>query len=118
MSSTIFGKFDNMFLGLRGAWADPESYFYRPYMPGSALNSMELNDPKLTEMIRLQRRTFDVAKRRQIVYDIQRYVADQAYFGASGSTKVVSAWEPYIKNYRPNNGHDYGGRLMAAWIDK
>ncbi len=43
-------------------------------------------------MIRLQRRTFDVAKRRQIVYDIQRYVADQAYFGASGSTKVVSAW--------------------------
>jgi hypothetical protein len=91
MSSTIFGKFDNMFLGLRGAWADPESDFYRPYMPGSALNSMELNDPKLTEMIRLQRRTFDVAKRRQIVYDIQRYFFDQAYFGASGSTKVVSA---------------------------
>jgi hypothetical protein len=35
-----------------------------------------------------------------------------------GSVKVVSAREPYIKNYMPNNGFDYGGRLMAAWIDK
>jgi hypothetical protein len=35
-----------------------------------------------------------------------------------GSVKVVSAWQPYIKNYMPNNGFDVGGRLMAAWIDK
>jgi peptide/nickel transport system substrate-binding protein len=118
ISSTIYGKFDQMYVGLRGAWADPESYFYRFMMPEQPLNSMELNDPKLTEMMRLQRRTLDVAKRRQIVYDIQRYAAEQAYFGANGSVKVVSAWEPYIKNYRPNNGHDFGGRLMAAWIDK
>jgi ABC-type transport system substrate-binding protein len=107
-----------MYLGLRGAWVDPESYFYRFLMPEQPLNSMELNDPKLTEMMRLQRRTADVAKRRQIVYDIQRYAAEQAYFGANGSVKVVTAWEPYVKNYRPNNGHDFGGRLMAAWIDK
>jgi ABC-type transport system substrate-binding protein len=77
-----------------------------------------VNDPKLTEMITLQRRTFDVAKRKQIVFDIQRYLAEQALFGANGSTKVVSAWEPYIKNFMPNNGFDYGGRLMAVWIDK
>ena len=107
-----------MFAGLRGAWADPEAYFYRSFMPGQPLNVGNVNDPKLTDMIHLQRRTFDVAKRRQIVYDIQRYLAEQAYFGANGSVKVVSAWEPHIKNYMPNNGHDYGGRLMAAWIDK
>jgi peptide/nickel transport system substrate-binding protein len=118
ISSTIYGKYDDMYLGLRGAWADPESYFYRFFMPEQPLNSMEVNDPKMTEMMRLQRRTADVSKRRQIVYDIQRYAAEQAYFGANGSSKVVTAWEPYIKNYRPNNGHDFGGRLMAAWIDK
>ena len=118
ISSTIYGKFDHMFAGLRGAWADPESYFYRWYMPGQPLNVWKVNDPKLTDMIHLHRRTFDVAKRRQIVYEIQRYLAEQAYFGANGSVKVLSAWEPYIKNYMPNNGHDYGGRLMAAWIDK
>ena len=79
ISTTIYGKFDHMFLGLRGAWIDPEAYFYRPYMPGQPLNVLNVNDPKLTDMIKLQRRTFDVAKRKQIVYDIQRYLAEQAY---------------------------------------
>lgn len=118
ISSTIYGKFDQMFIGLRGAWADPEAYFYRPYMPESPFNVMPVNDPKLTEMIKLQRRTFDVGKRKQIIYDIQRYAAENGYFGVDGSVKVVSAWESYIKNYMPNNGFDFGGRLMAVWIDK
>jgi peptide/nickel transport system substrate-binding protein len=118
ISSTIYGKFDQMFVGLRGAWVDPEAYFYRLYMPGEPLNVLNVNDPKLTEMIRLQRRTFDVAKRKQIVFDIQRYLAEQALFGADGSVKVVTAWDAHIKNYMPNNGFDAGGRMMAAWIDK
>ncbi len=118
ISSTIYGKFDHMFLGLRGGWADPESYFYRIYMPGQSLNVLGVDDPKLTDLIKLQRRTLDAARRRQIVYDIQRYAAEQGYYTINGSTKVVSAWEPYIKNYAPNNGHDFGGRLMAVWIDK
>jgi peptide/nickel transport system substrate-binding protein len=118
ISSTIFGKFDDMFLGLRGAWADPEAYFYRWYMPGQPLNVWGINDPKLIDMIKLQRRTADVPKRKQIVYDIQRYVADQGLFGPDGSIRILSAWDAHIKNYMPNNGFDYGGRLMAAWIDK
>ena len=107
-----------MFLGLRGAWTDPEAYFYRILMPGQPLNVLNVDDPKLTDMIKLQRRTMDVAKRRQIVYDIQRYAAEQAYYGTNGSSKIISAWEPYIKNYMPNNGFDFGGRMMAVWIDK
>ena len=118
ISSAIFGKFDQMFIGLRGAWADPEAYFYRWFMPGQRLNVWGVDDPKLTEMIKLQRRTFDVAKRKQIVFDIQRYLADQALLGADGSIRILSAWDAHIKNYMPNNGFDYGGRLMAAWIDK
>jgi peptide/nickel transport system substrate-binding protein len=118
ISTTIFGKFDQMFYGLRGGTADAESYFYRPYMPGQPLNVMGVNDPKLIDMIKLQRRTFDVPKRKQIVFDIQRYLAEQAYFGANGSVKVISAWDAHVKNFMPNNGHDYGGRLMAVWLDK
>jgi peptide/nickel transport system substrate-binding protein len=118
ISTAIYGKFDQMYLGLRGAWVDPESYFYRFYMPEQPMNVMPVNDPKLTELIKLQRRTFDVNKRRQIVYDVQRYAAEAGYWGVDGSVNVVSAWESYIKNYMPNNGFDFGGRLMAAWIDK
>jgi peptide/nickel transport system substrate-binding protein len=118
ISSTIYGKFDQMFVGLRGAWVDPESYLYRYYMPGEPLNVMNVNDPKLTEMIKIQRRTFDVAKRRQIIWDIQRYLAEQALAGVDGEVKVVTAWDAHIKNYMPNNGFDVGGRMLATWIDK
>jgi hypothetical protein len=30
----------------------------------------------------------------------------------------VAAWEPYVKNFAPNLSNDYGGRLMAAWLDR
>lgn len=87
-------------------------------MPGQSLNSAGVNDPKVTEMIQLQRRTFDVAKRREIIYDIQRHAGQHAYYLYDASQKVVSAWEPYVKNWGPNNGFDYGGRRVAAWLDR
>ncbi|MDO8477633.1 MAG: ABC transporter substrate-binding protein [Candidatus Rokubacteria bacterium] len=118
ISSTIFGKFDKMGCGLFGAWTDPDSYLYRTFIPGQALNASGVNDPKLTEMIRLQRRTFNVARRREIIYDIQRYVSQQVLGLYGPSVSAMAAWEPYVKNFGPNIGHDYGGRLMAAWLDR
>jgi peptide/nickel transport system substrate-binding protein len=118
ISSTIFGKFDKMGSGLFGAWTDPDSYLYRYFIPGQAQNASGVNDPKLTEMIRLQRRTFNVAKRREIIYDIQRYVAQNVWGLYGPSVSAVAAWEPYVKNFAPNIGHDYGGRLMVAWLDR
>ena len=56
--------------------------------------------------------------RLMIIYDIQRLIAEKAYYLYDASQKVVSAWEPYVKNWGPNNGFDYGGRMMAAWLDR
>ena len=77
-----------------------------------------MDDPKLTEMIKLQRKTYNVAKRREIVYDIERYAAEQVYYHFGPSVNTVAAWEPHVKNFGPNVGHDYGGRMMAAWLAK
>ena len=118
ISSAIFGKFDKMATGLFGGWADPDSYLYRYFIPGQVLNASGVNDPKLTEMIKLQRRTFNVARRREIIYDIQRYVAQNVLGLYGPSVSAMAAWEPYVKNFGPNIGHDYGGRLMAAWLDR
>ena len=117
VSSAIFGKFEKMILTLRGGTTDPDTYF-TPFLPGEPLNSSGVNDPKLTEMIKLQRRTFDDKKRREILYDIQRYASQQVYYGYQASVSAVGAWMPYVKNFGPNIGHDYGGRLMVAWLDK
>jgi peptide/nickel transport system substrate-binding protein len=118
LATTISGKFEKVALGLFGGWTDPDSYLYRLYIPGQPSNAGGVDDPKLTEMIRLQRRTFDVRKRGQILHDIQRYLSHKAYYIYGPSFRVVVAWDPAVKNFAPNFGHDYGGRLMAAWLDR
>ena len=118
IATTIYGKFDKMAFGLRGAWIDPDAYLYRTFVPGQPLNAAGVDDPKLTEMIKQQRRITDPTKRRDLIWDIQRHIAQQAYYLYDASQKVVSAWEPYVRNWAPNNGFDYGGRMMAAWLDR
>ena len=34
------------------------------------------------------------------------------------SAVLPAVWDPALKNYAPNRGYDYGGRLMAAWFDR
>jgi peptide/nickel transport system substrate-binding protein len=119
IASTIGRKFDKAAITLRGGATSPDPYLVSGHLPGQPLNLAGVNDPKLSEMIKLQRRTFDVARRREIVYDIQRYLSQQVYYlYTSPSAKVIGAWEPYVRNFMPNIGNDYGGRLMAAWLDR
>ena len=118
MATAIFGKFDKMAHSLRGGIPVADISLWGLHMPGQPTNASGVNDPKLTEMIRLQRRTYNVTKRREIVYDVQRYLAEQVYYHYDPSFLTVAAWEPYVKNFSPNIGHDYGGRLMVAWMDK
>jgi hypothetical protein len=39
--------------------------------------------------------------------------AAAATLAAAGTLGV-----PHVRNYGPNIGHDVGGRLMAAWLDR
>jgi peptide/nickel transport system substrate-binding protein len=118
IASILVGKFDRFAGWLFGGWDNPDSYLHRYNSPGQPTNASGVNDPKFNEMMRLQRGTFDDAKRREIIFDIQRYLAGQVYYLYGPSATVLSGWEPYVKNFGPNFGHDYGGRLMVAWIDK
>jgi peptide/nickel transport system substrate-binding protein len=117
VSSAMLGRFERLMLGIRGGQLFPDPYLASMHLPGQRPNSSGVNDPKLTEMIRLQRRTFDPTRRRDVVWDIQRYLAEQVYYVYGPSGRVVAAWEPYVRNFAPNLGNDYGGRLMAAWLD-
>ena len=110
VSNSASGKFDKMMLAVRDGATDPDSYF-ETLLAG-------VNDTKLTEMLKRQRRTFKDSARRDIVYDIQRYCSQQVYGACGPSPSVVAAWTPNIVDFGPNIGPDYGGRLMSAWIDK
>jgi hypothetical protein len=80
---------------------------------------MKVNDPPLTDMLLRQRRVQDdPAKRRELLFEIQRYLAKMVYRAEAYSVVVPAVWDPALKNYGPNLGYDYGGRLMAAWLER
>jgi ABC-type transport system substrate-binding protein len=87
-------------------------------MPDQPRNRGHVNDPKLTAMLQEQRRTKDVEARKQLIFDIQRYAAEQQYYVYLFSVMVTSSWQPYVKNYTPNLTFDYGSRVAALWLER
>jgi peptide/nickel transport system substrate-binding protein len=117
LSSTAAGRFDQMAASLFGFFAVPDSYLFLFHMPGLPTNTSGVNDLRLTDLIRRQRRTLDVARRREIVREIQRYLSQQVYYLYGPSVTAVAAWDRRVRNFAPNVGDDYGGRLMLTWLD-
>ena len=118
IASCFVGKFDSMTYGPQTPFLEPDNFLYGQYYPGEPKNQSHINDPVLADILVRQRRTFDVPKRREVINEIQRYLATQQYYVTSVSQTYIAVWEGALKNYGPNLGYDYGGRLMAAWLDR
>ena len=118
ISTCFYGKFDSMTLGPQTGFLEPDNFLFGQYYPEELKNQSHINDSVVADMLVRQRRTFDVAKRREMIFDIQRYLAKQQYYVQLPSGVYIGVWEGALKNYAPNMGYDYGGRLQAAWLDR
>jgi len=118
IATTFYGKFDSMAFGPQTGFQEPDNHLYGQYYPGELKNQSHINDPIVADMLVRQRRTLDVAKRREVIYEIQRYLAKQQYYIQMASPIQVAVWDGALKNYATNVSYDYGGRLMAAWLDR
>ena len=87
-------------------------------MPDQPRNSGHVNDPKLTAMLKEEMRTQDLEARKKIIFDIQRYAAEQQYYVYLYCVGITGSWYPYVKNYAPNLTFDDGGRAAALWLDR
>jgi peptide/nickel transport system substrate-binding protein len=118
MSSTFVGKFEGMAMGpFTIAW-EPHSSLYGMYLPEQARNSGHVNDPRLTGMLKEQMRIKELDARRKLIFDIQRYIAEQQYYVNLYCVGITGSWQPYVKNYAPNPSFDYGGRAAALWLER
>jgi len=118
MATTFAGKYEGMAVGpISIAW-EPDSVLYGMYEPDNMRNSSHVNDPKLLAMLQEQRRTKDLEARKKLIFDIQRYIAEQQYYVFTISIAYACSWQPYVKNYAPNLSFDYGGRVAALWLDR
>jgi peptide/nickel transport system substrate-binding protein len=118
ISTCFYGKFDSLTYGPQTPFLEPDNFLFGQYYPGETKNQSHINDPVVADMLIRQRRTHDVAKRREVIYDIQRHLAKQQHYVQVPSGISIGVWDSALKNYGPNIGYDYGGRLMAAWLDR
>jgi peptide/nickel transport system substrate-binding protein len=118
ISTTFYGKFDSIAFGPQTGFLEPDNHLYGQYYPGELKNQSHFNDPVVADLLIRQRRTADLAKRKELIFEIQRYLAKQQYYVQMPSPVHVSVWDSALKNYAPNFGYDYGGRLLSAWLDR
>jgi peptide/nickel transport system substrate-binding protein len=118
ISTCFYGKFDSMTFGPQTPFLEPDNFLFGQYYPGETKNQSHINDPVAADLLIRQRRTFDLAKRRELIHEIQRHLAKQQYYVQIPSTVYVAVWDGAVKNYGPNLGYDYGGRLVGAWLDR
>ena len=62
--------------------------------------------------------SFTEVKRRELVYDIQRYLADKAYYVYVPQWPQYVAHPPHVKGFRHHDGYGLGMRLLYTWLDK
>ncbi len=118
IATCYFGNFDTLAYGPQTPYTDPHSYVYSMHFPGEQKNQSHVDHPVATDLLVRQQRTFDPAKRRDLLHALQRHLARQQYYLQPPSQIAIAAWDDALKNYGPNLGYDYGGRLLTAWLER
>ena len=90
----------------------------KPPMNGREVVADDVNDAELNKLLLAQRREMDSKKRREIVYEIQRYLADKAYYVGVPMYPRYISHPPYVKGFKHHDGYDLGRRLTFTWIDR
>ena len=117
-ATTGQGKFEGLAMGPYALGWEADSSLYGQYMPDQLRNRGHVNDPKLAAMLKEQRRLKDPEARKQLIFDIQRYAAEQQYYVYLSSQVMTASWQPYMKNFAPNLTADFGSRAAALWLDR
>ena len=76
-----------------------------------------VSDPYLAELIRRQRRILNKAARKQLIDEIQVYLAEQQYFIGLISASHFGLWQPYVRGYRPHSGPG-SYELVDTWLGR
>ena len=116
VATTAQGKFEGLAYGRFPLAWNADRPFYNGYIRGD--NMSHVNDPTFAAMFKAQRHTQDVEARKHIIFDMQRYAAEQQYYIYLNSNMYTASWQPYVKNYAPPITQDYGGRAAALWLER
>ena len=116
----VFKKDYSIGLNLTGSSLDdPDQHFYENYACGSLRNYTNYCNPALEKEFERQSLEFDPAKRRAIVWDIERKLAEDVARPIIFHDVAAGCWHPYVKNITIMVNSIYNGwRWEDVWLDK
>jgi peptide/nickel transport system substrate-binding protein len=118
--SRVFKKDYAIGLNLTGSSLDdPDQNFYENYACGSLRNYSAYCNRSLEKDFDAQSQETDVAKRKAMVWDIERKLADDVVRPIIFHDVAAACWHPYVKNITIMVNSIYNGwRWEDVWLDK
>ena len=116
----VFKKDYSVGLNLTGMSVDdPDQNFYENYACGSLRNYTNYCNPTLEKLYEQQSVETDIAKRKTIVWDIERKLAEDVARPIIMHNRAAACWQPYVKNVSIMVNSIYNGwRFEDIWLDR
>jgi len=107
-------------LNLTGNGLDePDQTLYENFTCGAEGNYDGYCNPELDKMVDRQSMEFDQTKRKELVWAIERKLAEDAARPILYHSRSGTCWQPYVKGYVPMINSIYNGlRMEDVWLDK
>jgi peptide/nickel transport system substrate-binding protein len=98
---------------------DPDQTLYENFTCGAEGNYDGYCSPELDKMVDRQSREFDQAKRIELVWAVERKLAEDAARPIIYHSRSGTCWQPYVKGFVPMINSIYNGlRMEDVWLDK
>ena len=98
---------------------DPDQQFYENFACGAERNYTGYCSTEVDQMIDRQSSEADTGKRKQIVWEIERKLAEDAARPSLFFPMSAACWQPYFKGHTMMvNGNYNGWRFEDVWLDK
>ena len=118
ISTTYLGKFEKMALGPQAPGNEIDDWLFSAFHPEQPHNRSHVADAELNKLLVAQRRELDPKKRLAIVHDIQRHLADKAYYVYLPGLPQYIVHAPSVKGFTYHDGFSLGHRLIFTWLDR
>lgn len=98
---------------------DPDQAFFENYSCTSERNYTGYCNPALEKMFVAQSQELDLAKRKQMVWDIDAKIQEDVARPIIYQSVENTCWQPYVHNFSPMSNSSYNGfRFEDLWMSK
>src|SRR6516164_9613004 len=98
---------------------DPDQHFYENFVCGAERNYTGYCNPEVDKLVDQQSMQSDEEKRKQLVWEIERRLAEDAARPIIFYPRSGACWQPQFKGHTMMiNGNYNGWRFEDAWLDK